>query len=345
MAKPPALSLVAKALITARPSIESSILAMALSQSIGEGAWSAWSEAGELLYPFDGTNNFGAIHATERFAKLYVDGGAVSVPDGSGSFTSVQYASGWGMVAFLDHAPGPYITRMAVYPSLLAGADEFLSLIERYVALATVSSVGDFAAQLYVHNYFEGFHPNRTVLANRAAAYQSGAWSDDDQANINDYAGMISANLASAKRALEAAPSDGGDPSAAQHDRSFAPLGLRLTPSGRVYDHTGKLAPGAPHTVDHAREILGDYRPGAGQISIDDALGSPRGDGVWLFPEGVDVPAEQAPAPAPKTITTRQAEALGAGAVVAGVVVGAALLAAGLKFRPEWFPAFAGARA
>ena len=241
MAKPPALSLVAKALITARPSIEPSILAMALSQSIGEGSWSAWTEAGELLYPFDGTNNFGAIHATEGFAKAYVDGGSVSVPDGSGSFTSVQYASGWGMVAFLDHAPGPYITRMAVYPSLLAGADGFLSLIERYVSLSGVSSVTDYAAQLYVHNYFEGFHPNRTILANRAAVYQSGAWSDDDQANIADYAGLINGNLASAQHALAAAPSDSGDPSESPKDRTFASLGLRLTPSGRVYDHTGKL--------------------------------------------------------------------------------------------------------
>ena len=335
MANPPPLSLVAKALIAAAPSIELSTLAMALSQSMGEGAWSAWLDGADTLYPFEGTNNFGAIHATEGFAKTYANGAALKVPDGSGGSTTIQYGDGWGMVAFLDHAPGPYVTRMSAYPSLLAGAVDFLRLVTAYVNLANVKDTSDYAAQLYVHNYFEGFRPNRTLLANRAAAYQAGTWSDDDLANIAAYASMIDANLASAKRALTAAPSDSGDPSAMEQGRTFAPLGLRLTPSGRVYDHTGQLVAGAPHTVDHARAILGDYHPGAGQISIDDALGSPGGDGVWLFPEGVEVPAESAPAPAPKTLTTRQAEEIGAGAIFAGVAFGAALLAAGIKFRPD----------
>jgi hypothetical protein len=342
MSSPPPLSLVAKALIVAAPTVESSILAMALSQSIGEGAWSAWIEGGETLYPFEGTNNFGAIHATERFARTYAHGGSISVPDGSGGTTKIQYGDGWGMVAFLDHAPGPYITRMAVYPSLLAGAVEFLGLIKAYVNLANVKDANDFAAQLYVHNYFEGFHPNRTILANRAAAYEAASWSDDDAANIADYAAMISGNLAAAQRALAAAPNDAGDPSAMIQGLTFAPLGLRLTPSGRVLDHTLKLVSGSPHTVEHARQILGDYSPPAGAISIEDALGSPAGDGVWLFPDGVEVPAEVPPAPAPRTVTTRQAEGIAAGSVIAGAAIGVALLAAGLKFRPDWFPVFAG---
>jgi hypothetical protein len=339
MAKPPPLSLVAKALITAAPAIDGSILAMALSQSIGEGSWSAWDEGVDSFYPFEGTNNFGAVHATEGFAKTYAHGATISVAGGASTFT---YENGWGMVAFLDHAPAPYITRMAVYPSLLAGAAAFLGLITRYVNLAGVSSVSDYSAQLYVHNYFEGFHPNRTIVANRAAAYQSGAWSDDDQANIADYASLISGNLVSAQRAIAAVSAEPGDPWLPTHGPPFAPLGVRLTPSAKVFDHTLALVRGAPHTVDHARQILGDYQPSAGGISLEDALGSPGGDGVWMFPAGVDVPAEPTPAPAPATVTTRQAEGIGAVAIVAGVALGAAALAVGIRLRPHWFSSFAG---
>jgi hypothetical protein len=344
MGTPPPLSLVAKALISVAPAVEASILAMALSQSIGEGAWSAWSENGALLYPFEGTNNFGSLHATERFAEAYANGGTFDII-GSGGKDTYGYDSGWGMVAFLDHAPAPYITRMAVYPSLLAGARAFMGLLTSYVNMAAVSGVSDFAAQLYVHNYFEGRHPNRTVVTKRAAAYQAGSWSDDDQANIADYAGLISGNLAAATTAIAAAAAEPGDPTLASHGPPFAPLGLRLTPAGRVYDHTGSLVTGSPHTVDHARDILGDYHPGAGQISLEDALASPEGDGVWMFPEGVGAPTEAPPAPAPATVTTRQAEGIGIAAALVGTAIGVTLVAAGLKFRPSWVPFAGGARA
>jgi hypothetical protein len=102
MAKPPPLSLVAKALLAAasRP-VSAAAMALVLAQSIAaEGAWASWNEGGADLYPFEGTNNFGAIHATQKFAAAHADGG------------------GFGMVAFLDRGAGPYIARMSVYPSL-----------------------------------------------------------------------------------------------------------------------------------------------------------------------------------------------------------------------------------
>lgn len=346
MAKPPPLSLVAKALLLAAPGIDASILAFALSQSIGEGAWSAWSEAGVDYYPFDGTNNFGAVHATQSFAQQYVNGGSVVLATGSAGSAAqaIAYESGWGMVAFLDHNPAPYITRMAVYPSLVAGAVAFVSLVRRYVNLQLVKDVSDFAAQLYVANYFEGFHPNRTIVPNRKAAYEAGSWSDDDQANIADYAAMISGNLAAAQRALAAAPTAAGDPTLVTHGPPFAPLGVRLTPAAKVLDHALQLVSGAPHTLDRARQILGDYSPGAGGISLDDALSSPRGDGVWMFPEGVRTQPETAPAP-PATVPLPVAEEIGAGAVVAGLALGVAAAAAVFRFRPQWVEGFMGAQA
>lgn len=329
MGSPPPLSLVAKALLSAGgAAMPAAAAAMALSQSIGaEGAWSAWQEGGVDVWPFEGTNNFGAIHATRGFAEKYAQGGDVLVQTTAGP-SSVSYSSGWGMVAFLDHAPGAYVARMAVYPSLVAGAAAFLGLLSAFVNLSTTTTPEDFAAQLYVHNYFEGFHPNRTVVDRRAAAYQSNAWSDDDVANIGDYAAAIKNHLGAATDAIAAAATETGDPTDATHGPPFADLGVRLTPAQKW----------TPHTVDHARQILGSAAVSApaGGISLEDALSSPRGDGVWLFPEGVEVSATPSPAP-PAPVSRKVAEELSAGAAVLGALAGAALLAAGLKWRPEWF--------
>lgn len=303
MAKPPPLSLVAKALLgalTQPPTVAA--LALALAQSMGEGAWSAWQESGADLYPFEGTNNFGAIHATRSFASAHANGG------------------GFGMVAFLDHGQGPYVARMAVYPSLSAGASAFLSLVRSYVDLDNVAGANDYAAQLYVHGYFEGFHPNRTLLAARAAAYRNNAWSDDDVANIADYAALIGRHQAAAQAALDAAAGELGDPTAPTHGPPFAPLSLRLTPAQSY----------APHTMEHARALLGNsaVNPPAGAISLADALAAPLGDGVWMFPDG--------PAPVARAV----AEELAGAAVVVGAAIGLAASAAILRWRPEWVPRF-----
>lgn len=342
MSKPPPLSLVAKALIAAAPGIPVAALALALAQSIGaEGAWGAWQDGGEDYWPFQGTNNFGAIHATQSFAREFVDGGVLYLPTAGGQPTGgVSYSAGWGMVAFLDHAPGAYVARMAVYPSLAAGAVAFMQLLNRYVDLANTTTAAEFSAQLYVHNYFEGFHPNRTIVPNRAAAYRDNAWSDDDVANIGDYAAAIRAHLPAAQAALADASGEPGDPTDATHGPPFAPLGLRLTPGG------GRQAngqPWAPHTVEHARQILGaaaDHPP-AGGIALADALSSPRGDGVWMFPEGVSVPAEPGPAlGAP--VARRAAEEWAGAAAAVGLALGVAAAAAVLKWRPSWIPGLGG---
>jgi hypothetical protein len=327
--RPPPLSLVAKALIAAAPpGVPVAALALALAQSIGaEGAW-GWQDGGADVWPFEGTNNFGAIHATRGFAQRYEQGGDLTLGG-----VAVSYSAGWGMVAFLDHAPGAYVARMAVYPSLAAGADAFLKLLARDVDLANTTTAADFAAQLYVHNYFVGFHVNRTAVPNRAAAYRDNTWSDDDYANIGDYAAAIGRHVPAAQAALAAASSEPGDPTEATHGPPFAPLALRLTPSGGM----------APHTLDHARALLGQAadRPPAGGIALADALNSPRGDGVWMFPEGVEVPAEPGAATAAPVSRVRAEEFAGAAAAV-GIALGLGAAAAVLKWRPDWIPTLGG---
>lgn len=314
MGAPPPLSLVAKALLLAAPGVDASIAALALAQSLGEGSWAAWHEAGEDLYPFEGTNNFGAVHATRGFADKYAGGATLIV-----GTPSVAYGSGWGMVAFLDHAPSAYVTRMAVYPSLFAGALDYVRLVERFVTLASVKDVHDYAAQLYVHNYYVGFHTNRTLVENRQAAYDTSSWSDDDIANIADYAALIGRNVPAAQAAIAAAPGELGDPTLASHGPPFAPLALRLTPAEHL----------APHTLAHARALLGAAAdsPSAGAISITDALSSPRGDGTWMFPEGTAAAAPEAPAPAP--VPLARAEEGAVLAAIAGAALGAAAIVAG----------------
>lgn len=309
----PPLTLVAKALLGALsdpPPL--SALALALSWSIGEGAWAAWTEAGVDVYPFAGTNNFGSIHATRGFAAAHAT------------------EAGYGMVAFLDHGAGPYVTRMAVYPSLAAGARSYLALVSSFVSLSTVSSASDYSAQLYVHGYFEGFHENRTLLANRAAAYRDNSWSDDDLANIADGAALLSAHLPAAQAALTGAPAELGDPSEASHGPPFAPLGVRLTPAQKW----------APHTIAHARQMLGQnaVSPPAGAISLADALASPSGDGVWMFPDGeASAPANPPAAPAEPVARKTVVEVTGV-AVALGALAGALVTVAAVKF--GWVPSW-----
>ena len=162
---PPALSLVAKALFTAwtqlhpgAPAPSDAAMSLALAWSLGEGAWTNY---------FQGTNNFGSVHATSSFASTFAQ------------------TPGYGMVAFLDHgAPGAYVTRMAVYPTLVAGAAAFLSLVARDVDLTVVSTAADFATGFYVHGYYEGFLKPVTPVAQRAGALAAGTLTSADQGNI-----------------------------------------------------------------------------------------------------------------------------------------------------------------
>lgn len=285
----PALSLVAKALALAWAAEHAgaaptaAAMALALAWSLGEGAWTSY---------LVGTNNFGSIHATSGFAASHAAD------------------AGYGMVAFLDHgAVGAYITRFAVYPSLLAGARAFLLLVERDVDLASVATPTDFATGFYVHGYYEGFQTPVTPVAQRAAALAAGTLTPADQANIAAGASLLSAHLAAATAAVAAASSDPGDPSIVTVGPPFAPLASRLTPDSSY----------APHTLDHARTLLGPNAdsPPPGAISIADALASPTGDGVWLFGPGAAEAATSSSRTSSSTATT-----------LAGLAVGAAIATA-----------------
>lgn len=283
---PPALSLVAKALFTAwtqlhpgAPAPSDAAMSLALAWSLGEGAWTNY---------FQGTNNFGSVHATSSFASTFAQ------------------TPGYGMVAFLDHgAPGAYVTRMAVYPTLVAGAAAFLSLVARDVDLTVVSTAADFATGFYVHGYYEGFLKPVTPVAQRAGALAAGTLTSADQGNIAAGASLVSAHLSAARAAVAAAPSDAGNPSAATVGPPFAPLADRLTPAGSY----------APHTLAHAQTLLGANAaaPPPGAISLADALAAPGGDGVWLFGQG-------APAPGPSSTASSSTASN-----VAGLLFGAVL--------------------
>ncbi|MGH2997692.1 MAG: hypothetical protein ACRDNM_00170 [Gaiellaceae bacterium] len=272
-----------------------SAIELPLAQLMGEGSLSRY---------FAGTNNLGAMHATANFAKIHAAD------------------KGFGMVAFLDHGPGgAYITRMSVYPSLSNGARALLDLVERMVDLPHVVDVNDFATQLYVHGYYTGFAAPVTPLAERAAAAAAGTLTAGDLTNIDAYARLISANLPAATAALHATQSYPGDPSAVNGGPPFAALAERLTPS-RAY---------APHTLEHARTLLGDaaVNPPAGAISLDDALAAPGGDGVWLFGHG-------GAAPSGPSLPAEPASSGATGVQIAATVVGvAAATALGLIFFRE----------
>lgn len=278
----------------------SAAVALPLAQSIAaEGSLSSY---------FQGTNNLGAMHATSSFATLHARD------------------AGFGMVAFLDHAPGggAYITRMSVYPSLSNGARSLLDLVERMVDLGSVQTPTDYATALYLHGYFEGFNAPVTPLAQRAAAAAAGTLTPADQANIAAYANLIASGLPQAQAAVDALPSYTGNPSAVTSG-NFAPLADRLTPSSAY----------APHTIDHARTLLGAAAdtPPAGGISLADALAAPGGDGVWMFgPTSTTAPT--APSSTPAT-TSADRETVAAAAIATAAVLGAAgaIFAAGFTRR------------
>jgi hypothetical protein len=233
-----------------------SAIVLPLAQLLGEGSLSSY---------FLGTNNLGAMHATQSFATRHARD------------------RGYGMVAFLDHAPGPvaYITRMAVYPSLLEGARAFYALLERMVDLTVVPDATEYATALYAHGFFEGMAAPATPIAARAAAEASGSWTPADRANIASYALIITSHVPSAERALDALPNYAGDPSALTSGPPFAPLAARLTPAPAY----------APHTLEHARALL-EQGPSVsvhGGLSLDEVLAA-NPDGVWLF-DGAAAPS------------------------------------------------------
>jgi hypothetical protein len=240
-------------------------IVLPLAQLMGEGSLSPY---------FRGTNNLGAMHATQSFAKLHAAD------------------PGYGMVAFLDHGPssGAYVTRMSVYPSLSVGARSLLDLVERMVDLSTVADASDYSRQLYAHGYYEGFSSPATPLADRPAAVAAGTLTAADLENIDGYTRLLSANEPAAVLALHATQHYSGDPSAVTSG-AFAPLADRLTPAASY----------APHTLEHARALLGaaaDHPPPGG-ISLADALASPGGDGAWSFGPGGGSAAPSGSSPSP----------------------------------------------
>ena len=277
-------------------------IVLPLAQLMGEGSLSSY---------FQGTNNLGAMHATSGFAQSHAAD------------------TGYGMVAFLDHGAGggAYIARMAVFPTLAAGARALLDLVERMVDLEHVSDATDYARQLYVHGYYTGLAAPVTPLAERAAAAAAGTLLPGDLANIDAYARLVGGNLAGAQAAVEAVPSYPGDPNALRSGPPFAPLASRLTPAGSY----------APHTLEHARQLLGvsDTTAASGGISLADALAAPSGDGVWLFGRGAPslgpaLPSAAAPSPAPNV-------GLAVGATFVAAAAGTVLI--GLLAREAgWLP-------
>jgi hypothetical protein len=250
---------------------------------------------GSLSRYFDGTNNLGAIHATASFERAR------------------QGAPGYGAVAFLDHSPGgqPYITRMAVYPTLVDGAAALLQLIEAMGALEHTASSADYSAALYAHGYFEGMAAPATPSAQRAAAWQSDSWTDADRTNIAAYASAIEQNLPAARAAYQARSSYQGDPRQIVSGPPFASLADRLTPSPAY----------APHTIEHARELLGAAAdtPPPGAVALQDALDV---DGIWMFGLPLRAPTRAAPAmrmPAPAIVAATAVVA--AGAVLLAIVI------------------------
>jgi hypothetical protein len=245
------------------PSDEAIVLPLA--QAMGEGSLSSY---------FAGTNNFGAMHATSGFARTHAAD------------------PGYGMVAFLDHAPGggAYVTRMSVYPSLAAGARGYLDLVESMATLSQVGSSADFAQTLYAHGWFEGMAAPATPIASRPAALASGAWTSADLQNIADYAAAIDRNVPAATAGLAAAKAGQAADPTAPSSGDFAPLADRLTPAAAY----------APHTLEHARALLGAAAdsPPPGGISIADAMNAPGGDGAWIF-----APSANASSPASSSTT------------------------------------------
>jgi hypothetical protein len=318
---PPPLSLVAKGLVAAYTSEHPSAapphlgLLLAVAWSLVEGAWSPY---------FAGTNNYGSIHATSAWA------------------TQWGQTAGYGMVAFLDHHTGlpgagpggALITRMRVYPSLQAGAAEFLQFVERAVDLGAVASAHDFAAGLYASGYYGGFHPKdasepaRTPVADRPLALAMGLLNASDAANIADGESALTRWLGKAQAAVDAAGSDPGDPAALSVGPPFASLAERLTPGPAL----------APHTLEHARQLLGAAAdaPPAGAISLADALASPSGDGVWLFGPAGATPTPPPPGKGQGTPVVAQPGGFPVLATFLGAVAGVVIGAGGVVLARRW---------
>jgi hypothetical protein len=262
-------------------------------------AWSLGPE-GSFTKPFAGSNNWGSYHATKGWIEEH------------------EATPGYGQLAFMDHAPEPYIATMRINPSPLVGARAFLDLVEKDVGdWASVVDAKDFATRLYVHGYFGGFHPARTPTEDRAAALAAGTLTSDDQANIGDGAAAVSRVQSAAQYALALGLSETSDPAAPTVGPPFATLAERLT-----VGH-------APHTLEHARALLGvadSVAPAAGGISLATALASPGGDGVWLFGPGH---AQPEPVAAAASSGGGFVTALAIAAGVALVATGASMLAGG----------------
>jgi hypothetical protein len=254
-------------------------IAWPMAQAIGEGSFSD---------AFKGSNNWGASDAGVQFEKTHAAD------------------KGYGLLAFMDrNQAGFYIAKKAILPSPLLGAARFLATVEHAMDLTTVASVDDYAHALYLTGYYTGWHGPVTPLASRKAADAAGQLNEADKANIASYAHMTSLHLPLATSAIAAAAGVTRDPSVNTVGPPFASLEQRLTPG-----------PGnAPHTLEHAREMLGEHadHPWGGTFSLDEALDAPNGPGVWLF----------ATAPARKANLVARVldeHPVGAGAVLAGVV-------------------------
>jgi hypothetical protein len=255
-------------------------IAYPMGQAIGEGSF------GDGMR---GSNNWGMMHATVAFQRAHASD------------------VGYGLLAVMDrNAAGFYIARMAIFPSMALGAAAFLDQVENDVDLATVQSLSDYARALYIKGYFTMTHAPVTPLQSRAAAAASGLLTPADEANIADYtARVLSPPLSTAQAALAAAATATGDPTAVTVGPPFAPLEQRLTPLGSQ----------APHTLAHARQMLGELadHPPKGMVSVQDCIDAPNGPGVWLF---------AVPATTRTGVVTRALEdhPVATGAVAAGVV-------------------------
>jgi hypothetical protein len=260
-------SLAAKALSTAWAAVSPGVaapstgIALAFAWAISEGSFTSY---------YQGTNNFGSYHATSGFQQTH------------GS------QSGYGMVAFLDHNPAAYITRMRVYPSLALGAQDFLTLVNKQVGgLASIQTAQAYATKTYVAGYYQGFATPVTPLAQRAAAAAAGTLTAADNQNIAGGVSLLNCYLPEAQAAVAAAASEAGDPTATSVG-PFAPLASRLTPGSTLVNYAGASVPGTPHTLANARAVLGPNAddPPAGAISIADCNNAPGGQGVWMFGSG-----------------------------------------------------------
>lgn len=255
----PSDALLAKALAQAygdkHPGSHGVPIELALAQAFGEGTTAA---------VFRASNNVGSMHATQGFASAHKD------------------QAGYGMIAFGENGgSGPYIAKMAVYPSLLLGARSFLDLAENNVGgdLASVTTPESYSAAQYTRGYFTGTATPVTPVPQRAAAAAADTWTDADRTNIAAYAKLITSTQSRAQKAIDAMVTEPADPALANSGPPFAPLLERLGQGAR------KLTE-AEARLRFAKSVA------AGGISIDDALET---DGVWAF--GVNYPKHAPPEP------------------------------------------------